>query len=371
MKIKIGFVNFDMSIRGGGQQVLCNIANALADVDPRWEKYEIYVISLIHEKGDCAYELREGIHYYNILPYKARIREVMSKSGKCFRRYCEEQGIGLLFYVGVYAGFCAGIPGRKLGIPKVFCDHGALMNQWDDIVVRFMRRMGSRYSDRTVVLTRQSENAYYEKFHYQPGRVITIYNWIDEVILRETGDYDADSRKILTAGRFSREKGMDLLVDTAAALQKKTKDFVWEVYGDGELWEEIRQRIREEGLEEYVKLMGLTNEMERCYRGHSMYVLTSYREGLPLVLLEAKANHLPLVSFDIVSGPGEIIENGTDGILIPPYDTEEMACQIYELLCSQEKRIRMSECSGRNLKEFGKEKILSQWMALIEDMVSG
>ena len=60
-----------------------------------------------------------------------------------------------------------------------------------------------------MVLTKQSEAAYYDKFGYPPGRVITIYNWIDDVILGETGDYDADSRKILTAGRFSREKGMD------------------------------------------------------------------------------------------------------------------------------------------------------------------
>lgn len=371
MKKKIGFVNFDMSMRGGGQQVLCNIANALVDEDPGQEKYEIYVISLIHEKEECAYELREGIHYYNILPYKARIREVMWKAGKDFRRYCVEQGIELLFYVGAYAGLCGGLLGRRLKIPKVFCDHGALLNQWHERPARIMRTIGSRYSERTVVLTKQSEVGYYDKFRYPPGRVITIYNWIDDVILGETGDYDADSRKILTAGRFSREKGMDLLVDVAGALKKKTTDFVWEVYGEGDLWEEIRQRIKKEGLEENVKLMGLTGEMERCYRGHCMYVLTSYREGLPLVLLEAKANHLPLVSFDIVSGPGEIIEDGTDGVLIPPYDTEEMACQIYGLLCRKEKRVQMSECSGRNLEEFGKEKILGQWRALIEDMISG
>lgn len=368
MKKKIGFVNFDMSTRGGAQQVLQNLSNVLARED---EEYEIYIISLIHEKSACAYPLEKGIHYENILPYKGRIRDVILKAGKKFRRFCRQEGIDLLFYVGAYAGLCGGLLGRRLKIPKVFCDHGALLNQWNEKPARIMRTIGSRYSERTVVLTKQSEAAYYDKFGYPPGRVITIYNWIDDVILGETGDYDADSRKILTAGRFSREKGMDLLVDVAAALQKKTTDFVWEVYGEGDLWEEIRQRIQEEGLEENVKLMGLTNEMERCYRGHSMYVLTSYREGLPLVLLEAKANHLPLVSFDIVSGPGEIIENGTDGILIPPYDTEEMACQIYDLLCSQEKRVRMSECSGRNLGEFGKEKILSQWRALIEDMVSG
>lgn len=368
--IKIGFVDFDMSIRGGGQQVLCNIVNALAGEDPEKKQYEIYVISLIHEKGECAYALDEAVHYYNILPYKARIRDVMLKAGKDFRRYCLEHEIQFLFYIGVYAGFLAGILGRRLNIPKVFCDHGALMNQWDDKVVRFMRRMGARYSDRTVVLTRQSETAYYEKFHCKHGRVMTIYNWIDDTILHHAGSYDADCRKLLTAGRFSKEKGMDLLVDVAAALRKKEAEFVWEVYGEGELFEEIRQRIHQEGLEKNIKLMGLVNGMETCYQGHCMYVLTSYREGLPLALLEAKANHLPLVSFDIVSGPAEIIADGEDGVLVPPYDTERMAEKIYDLLGDREKRIRMSERSSWNVDEFKKEKILSQWKDLICEMTS-
>ncbi len=98
-----------------------------------------------------------------------------------------------------------------------------------------------------------------------------------------------------------------------------------------------------------------------------MYVLTSYREGLPLVLLEAKANHLPSVSFDIVSGPAEIIEDGIDGILVPPYDTERMAEEIYKLLTDRERRVEMSEHCSDNQKEFEREKILNQWKALIEE----
>ena len=100
-----------------------------------------------------------------------------------------------------------------------------------------------------------------------------------------------------------------------------------------------------------------------------MYVLTSYREGLPLVLIEAKANALPLVSFDVISGPREIISHGEDGILIPPYDTEKMAEEIYELLEKPEKRLRLSENSQNNLDLFSKETILSQWKALIQEFV--
>lgn len=369
---KIGFVNYDMSIRGGGQQVLCNIANALAGEfsDSGGAMYEIHIISLTHEKGECAYSLDPRIHYRNILPGKRRIREVVMKAGKEFRAYCAEHGIQLLFYVAVYAGFCGGVLGRRLPVPKVFCDHGSLLSQWNDKVSRTLRRFGERYSDRTVVLTKQSERAYYEKFRCKPGTVITIYNWMDDKVLENAGAYEADSRKLLTAGRFSSEKGMDLLVEVAAALRKKTDEFVWEVYGEGDMFDEIRERICEKGLQEHVKLMGLTNEMEKCYQGHCMYVLTSYREGLPLVLLEAKANHLPLVSFDIVSGPAEIIEDGKDGILIPPYDTERMAEEIYGLLMDREKRIGMSEQSSRNQGEFERTKILSQWKTLIEEMLS-
>lgn len=365
---KIGFVNFDMSVRGGAQQVLQNIVNALCSDSSVKEEYEIYVISLIHEKEKCAYSFDGRIHYVSILNYKGRIRDVLFRAGKAFRTYCRENGIQFLFYVGAYAGLCGGILGRRLKTPKVFCDHGALLNQWNERPARIMRIVGSKYSGKTVVLTKQSEEAYYDKFSYAPGRVITIYNWIDSRIMEHAGEYDSDTHKILTAGRFSKEKGMDLLVDVAVKLKSKTEDFVWEVYGEGDMFQEIKGRIEKEGLDEHVKLMGLTSEMEQCYKGHCMYVLTSYREGLPLVLLEAKANHLPLLSFDIVSGPAEIITDGQDGILVPPYDTELMADKIQELLQDKEKRIRMSEKSQRNLKEFEKEKILNQWKELIEEM---
>lgn len=359
---KIGFVNFDMSTRGGAQQVLHNIANVLC------REYEVHIISMIHEKNECAYLLQDEISYHVILPGKHRIREVLQQGGKKFRACCREENLDLVFYVGAYAGLCGGLLGRTLNISKVFCDHGALMNQWNEVPARVMRTVGSHFSDRTVVLTKQSEAAYYEKFRYRQGRICTIYNWMDDVILDHAGDYDADSRCILTAGRFSPEKGMDLLVDVAAKLRKRTEDFTWEVYGDGDQFSEIAERIEQEGLAGHVCLKGLTDKMETCYRGHCMYVLTSYREGLPLVLLEAKANHLPLISFDIVSGPGEIITDGKDGVLIPPYDTEQMAEIIYRLLENRAERIRMSENTSLRMESFQKEKILNQWRALIEEM---
>lgn len=360
---KIAMINFDMSTRGGSQQVLANMVNSM-DRD-----YEFHVISLISENPEWAYSFSERVACATILPYKARIRQSIRLGKKKFLRYLEENRIELLFYVGAYAGLCAGWMARRQKRQKVFCDHGALMNQWGEMPARLMRMVGSRFSHRTVVLTGQSEQAYYEKFHYEKGRVITIPNWIDDAILRDAGEYDGESKRLLTAGRFSHEKGYDLLLLTAQALRERTEDWEWDIYGEGDMLEEIRERVKEMGLEEHLHLLGATDRMSLCYRHHAIYVLTSYREGLPLVLLEAKANHLPVVSFDIVTGPAEIVTDKEDGILIPPYDTGKMAEEIAALLSDDKRRMEMSQKSGNRMERFRKETILKQWKSLIRELL--
>ena len=112
--------------------------------------------------------------------------------------------------------------------------------------------------------------------------------------------------------------------------------------------------------------MGLVNDIYERYKDYAIYVLPSYREGLPLVLLEAKANRLPVVSFDCVTGPREIITDGVDGFLIDCYNKQTMANKILDLIESNDLRIKMSKNSYINLDKFSKEKILNQWIELIE-----
>lgn len=360
MKKKIALINFDLTCRGGSQQVLVNIANALC------ERYEFYVISLVAENNSCAYLLSSDIHYKNILPYKARIRQAILHGGKKLRAYLKENGIEQVQYVGAYAGLCASIMCRRLTVEKVFCDHGALMNQWHEKPARIMRTLGCRLSDLTVVLTEQSRQAYLDKLKCRYSQVKTIYNWIDEDVYEKAGAYDQNSRKLITAGRFSHEKGYDLLVEVAKKLHDEGVEFIWDIFGGGDTFEEVKSKIQEYGIEKQVILKGLTDRMYEQYQGHALYVLTSYREGLPLVLLEAKANHLPLISFDIVSGPSEIIRDGVDGILVPAYDIAAMADAIKTLLNDEKAKITMSSHACENLELFSKEKILKQWIEIMD-----
>ena len=96
--------------------------------------------------------------------------------------------------------------------------------------------------------------------------------------------------------------------------------------------------------------------------------MTSRYEGLPMVLLEAKVKKLPLVSFDIDSGPSDIIEDGVSGYLVPPFDTDAMAERICELIEHPELRQKFSDHAWDNIDKFRKEAVVQKWVELIDGL---
>ena len=120
-------------------------------------------------------------------------------------------------------------------------------------------------------------------------------------------------------------------------------------------------------LREHVFLKGYNDSINSIYKNYSMFVLTSYREGLPLVLLEAKFNKLPIVSFDIDTGPREIIRESVNGFLIKPYDTKEMANKINLLLSNSSLKEEFSKNSYYDIKKFELEEIIRKWRILIDN----
>lgn len=114
--------------------------------------------------------------------------------------------------------------------------------------------------------------------------------------------------------------------------------------------------------------MGNTDTPETVYRQGGIYALTSEREGFPLVILEAKVNHLPCISFDITSGPGEMIRDGVDGFLIQAMSIEDYAEKLGNLMDDRDLRIKMSKASGENLSEFSGKTIINKWRSLIDGL---
>ncbi len=358
MMKKICLVDFDMSVRGGVEQVTTVLSTALADY------YEVHVISLCM-KRDLEYQLDERVRFTCLLGEEKRLREMRREAVPKLASYFRDNQIDTAILQGNYAGFIASGTRFHTKAKLIFCDHGALMNQWDrkDIVV--IRWLASKLCHKTVTLTEQSCLDYRRKFHLRTSRVSHIYNWL-ETDVPHSEHYDVHSKRVVSAGRFSPEKGFDQLIHAFAPVAEKHPDWQMDIFGDGEMMDEVKHLIAHYNLESSVNLMGMQEDLSDRYKDYAMYVLPSHREGLPLVLLEAKVNRLPIVSFDVLTGPREIIGDGIDGILVPPENTKALGEAMCRLIEDENLRQRMSERSQENLDKFSKKKILNQWRELLD-----
>ena len=359
----ICFVLYDFSIVGGVERVVENLANKLTSY------YKVHVVSLHGEKINPALRFHKDITITTFNLKNARLRTQLIQSCFKLRKYFEEHHIRVAFLEAPFVGFIGSPLGLFSKTKVVFCDHGALLNQYNDKTITMMRRIASILCDKIVVLTKRSKNDYQHYFHIRESKIVYIYNWVREAIIDENRIYNTKSRVILTVGRFTREKGYDLLIQVAQKILPLNPDWEWHIYGDGPLKQMIQEKILSNGLEQSLIIKGFSQTIGSAYEKSALYVLPSYREGVPLVLLEAKAYKLPCIAFDIITGPNEIIENGINGYLIESYDVDSMANCIVNLINSPQKRKELSDKSYSNINDFREDKVFCQWIELIKELV--
>lgn len=361
---RIAFIAWDYTVTGGIERVLTNLANELCGY------YDVHIISLTRSGSGVPYKLDKRVNKVCFATEEAlRGREVIKKGGSKVRRYIKENGINAILLMGFQASMPAiAMLKFRANAKLIFCEHEALMSRWHEKKITFVRFVSAVLSKRVVTLTKSTAQAYRQKFHLSEKKVTNIYNGISKVIEQSSTAYGPDNKTILSLGRISPEKRYDILIEIASRVLPERPDWKWVVYGDGEGRPDCEKAVKQHGLENRVIFKGKTDTPETVYGEGGIFALTSEREGFPLVILEAKVNHLPCMSFDIISGPGEMIRNGTDGFLIPNMSLEDYAEKLGMLMDSKELRIEMSRCSGDNLSEFSGETIIKKWCSLIDGL---
>lgn len=176
------------------------------------------------------------------------------------------------------------------------------------------------------------------------------------------------NKQVIAAGRYVPQKGFDLLIEAWSLVENKHSDWELHIYGDGD-------RTLLEGLINRNNLKNCylersTNDIAGQLINSSLYVLSSRYEGMPMVLLEAIAFGLPLVSFDCPCGPKDIINNLKDGILVNSGDINELAEKICFLIENEDIRKDMGSNARKNAERFKIEHIAKQWKLLFEELIN-
>ena len=360
----IVLIDYDISVLGGVEKVTEQLANKLSN------NFEVVVISLNKTNDIIPYSFDSKIKIiFSSNNKNERLRDTIKRNYKSLNKIFKAYNISLAICMGHYSSFVTLIAKKFRKIKIINCDHGALINQYDDKKMVFIRKFNYLFSTHTVLLTNKNKADYIKLMHAKENKITVIYNSINKklVLNGKKAKYNEKSKKIITIGRLTSEKGFDMLIRVASKLKKITNiNWQWDIYGDGPLKEEIEKEIEKNRLSKFVLMKGQNNNVIELLNNYAFYVLPSYREGLPIVLLEAKAYKLPIVSFDVDTGPREIIEDGKNGFLIEKYNIDLMAKKIKELLESQEIRQDFSKNSAIGLEKFNEEKIIGDWIELIE-----
>lgn len=181
---------------------------------------------------------------------------------------------------------------------------------------------------------------------------------------------DMSARRVLAVGRFDYQKGFDRLIKTWKIISDRgnAPDWRLDIFGQGEWKGMLEEMIESEGLESSVTLNVPVKDIRAEYTRSSILAMTSHYEGFPMVMAEALACGLPVVSFDCKCGPKDMIANGENGILVRGGDTEAMADALSSLMADEDRRRKMSAEAVRRSERYSEDKVMAMWIDLFSSM---
>lgn len=170
---------------------------------------------------------------------------------------------------------------------------------------------------------------------------------------------------ILGVGTLTHNKNFIDLVSAINLIKDSLGNWVVHIYGEGTQKEFLQEKLKEYGLERAIELKGFCAKMDKVYNDSKILVSTSFSEGMPRNLLEAKKYKIPIISYDCKCGPKEIISNNINGFLID-FDTNTLAEKIKLLI---EQPLLLEEFSNRSyddIRKFEHSTIMKQWEQFYE-----
>jgi glycosyltransferase involved in cell wall biosynthesis len=191
---------------------------------------------------------------------------------------------------------------------------------------------------------------------------------VASIARRELG-FASDDLIVGSVGRLSREKGYGVLVEAAALLTARRRGVKFLIIGDGPLREELRARIEQLGLADAILLTGARTDVDTLYGVMDLFVLPSFWEGLPTVILESMASRVPVVATDI-PGTRELVTAGRTGWLAHPGDPSSLAETILEALDNPAERAQMADSACQEIvPRFSIEQVARQYEKLYLELL--
>lgn len=344
---------------GGAERQIILLSNQLARLG-----HDVTLCVLNENKS--PYTINEKVHVIDLCNDEGTGRLRVWRRYKAFKKTVESVRPDVIVNYNLQSAyFCLGIS-RKARGKVIYSERG------DPYDKEYSGLLG-KVRDLTVAkmdgLVFQSEGAR----DFFPNKVkeksVVIHNSVnvpqDKYPMPEERE-----KRIVSVGRLHPQKNQKLLIDAFAKIATDFPEYTVDIYGDGQLHDELQQQIDNLNLHDRVRLNASRKDIFDCIYKTSLFVLTSDYEGMPNALMEAMALGLPCISTDCRPGGARtLIDNGINGYIVPLRDEEALAERISYILSHYEEAKKIATEAMTLKNTHSEEVIFEKWNNYLSDLI--
>lgn len=356
---------------GGAERVIVRILRLLSR-----EKF-VPVLLVFEDKGVFRANVPRDVRVLDCGRYGTGGRWLWIRNAVRFlRQERPDVIVGFLWFSNLLAIICRFL--SRVDCRLILSERSTIVGSREGILDEALRRMTVRvlyrFADLIVPNSYGLRRQLTGRYRLPEEKVRVIQNPLDvEAIVAQGGnctnalDSDDGIPTVVGMGRFTREKGFDLLIRAGGAVRKP---FRMVLLGEGPEEQNLRELASRLGVADRIEFAGFRENPYPCLAKAAVFVLPSRYEGFPNSLLEAMALGVACIATRCPTGPEEIVEDGANGLLVPVEDPDGLAGSITRLLQDRHLRERLAAAGRERAKDFDAARILPRFEALLDEVTA-
>ncbi|WP_454722532.1 MULTISPECIES: glycosyltransferase family 4 protein [Cupriavidus] len=356
MKPTICFLTGTLNAFAGAERMTAVIASALAE-----RGYPVRILSLWDERS--CFALHPAVTHHALFAQRPSFKRVYLSTVLGIRRFVKEHGVDVLIEVDTMLTLFTLPATLGLNVRRIAWEHCHFDEDLGKPARRIARRLAARFDDAVVVLTERDRRRWMEALTPR-ARIEVIPNPLPFPFPEVPAS--RESKTVLAVGRLVHAKGFDVLLHAWALVAPGHPDWRLEIVGEGEERTALESLARELDIAGSVGMPGARPDVESCYRDAAIFCLSSRYEGFGLVLLEAMAFGLPVVSTNCETGPKELLRSEGDALVVPVDDNRALASALSCLIASHDGDNRLGQAARQKAWTYSPTRIVRRWEPLLE-----